>query len=252
MLELREVSTCYGNIQVLRGISLKVNPGEIVALIGANGAGKTTLLNTISGLVPSNSGQILLDGVSITRNSPSRIVHRGISHVPERRQVFGTLSVQDNLLLGAYHRYRRDGRKNVVADVEQVYETFPILQQRSDQAAGTLSGGEQQMLAVGRGIMARPRLLMLDEPSLGLAPMLVREIFRVFTMLREQGTTILIVEQNARAALNIADRGYVLERGRIVIEGTAEELASDEQVQYAYLGRRNGHRNGLNGRVVAS
>jgi len=232
----------------LRGISLNVNAGEIVALIGANGAGKTTLLNTISGLVPPKSGQILLGGVSITRNSPSRIVHRGISHVPERRQVFGALSVQDNLLLGAYHRYRQDGRKNVMADIEQVYEIFPVLQQRSGQAAGTLSGGEQQMLAVGRGIMARPLLLMLDEPSLGLAPMLVREIFRVFTMLREQGTTVLIVEQNARAALNIADRGYVLERGRIVIEGTAEELASDEQVQYAYLGRRNGYRNDAKGK----
>ncbi len=237
---------------MLRSISLKVNPGEIVALIGANGAGKTTLLNAISGLVQPQSGQILMGGVSITRSSPSRIVHQGISHVPERRQVFGALSVQDNLLLGAYHRYRQDGRKNVMADIEQVYETFPVLQQRSGQAAGTLSGGEQQMLAVGRGIMARPLLLMLDEPSLGLAPMLVREIFRVFTMLREQGTTVLIVEQNARAALNIADRGYVLERGRIVIEGTAEELASDEQVQYAYLGRRNGYRNGSNGRAVAS
>jgi len=202
--------------------------------------------------VPPQSGQILLDGVSITRNSPSRVVRRGISHVPERRQVFGALSVQDNLLLGAYHRYRQAGRNRVMADVERVYETFPVLQQRSGQAAGTLSGGEQQMLAVGRGIMARPRLLMLDEPSLGLAPMLVREIFRVFTAQREQGTTVLIVEQNARAALNIADRGYVLERGKIVIEGTADELVSDERVQYAYLGRRNGYRNGSNGRAVAS
>jgi branched-chain amino acid transport system ATP-binding protein len=240
MLELQGVSTFYGHVQALRGVSMQVYEGEIVALIGANGAGKTTLLNTISGITPARAGQILLDGRPIEHLSPSRLVRLGISHVPERRQVFGPLTVEDNLLLGAYHRYRADGRRKVMSDIEQVFDTFPVLGERHRQPAGTLSGGEQQMLAVGRGLMSRPRLLMLDEPSLGLAPMLVREIFRVIRSLREQGTTVLLVEQNARAALRVADRGYVLERGAIVAEGSAEELLHDERVQRAYLGRRNG------------
>jgi len=249
MLELQEVCTFYGHVQALRGVSMRVHEGEIVALIGANGAGKTTLLNTISGITPARSGQILLDGRPIQQLSPSRLVRLGISHVPERRQVFGPLTVEDNLLLGAYHRYRADGRQRVMSDIEKVFDTFPVLGERHRQAAGTLSGGEQQMLAVGRGLMSRPRLLMLDEPSLGLAPMLVREIFRVIGSLREHGTTILLVEQNARAALRIADRGYVMERGVIVAEGSAEELLHDERVQRAYLGRRNGRerRNGRGG-----
>ncbi len=248
MLELQDVSTFYGHVQALRGVSLRVERGEIVALIGANGAGKTTLLNTVSGLVPPRNGQILLDGQPIEKHSPSHLVRLGISHVPERRQVFGPLSVQDNLLLGAYHRYRADGRQQVMADMNQVFETFPVLKDRHQQPAGTLSGGEQQMLAVGRGLMARPRLLMLDEPSLGLAPLLVKEIFRVIQSLRDQGRTMLLVEQNARAALRIADRGYVLERGSVVAHGPARQLLSDERVQRAYLGQRNGRERGRNGR----
>jgi len=238
LLEVRNVSTFYGQIQALKGVSLEVAEGEIVALIGANGAGKTTLLRTISGLLHPREGEILFDGRSIQGMFPEQIVALGISHVPERRQIFGTMSVLDNLILGAYHRFRREDQKAIQRDLEFVFEIFPILKERQQQLAGTLSGGQQQMLAVGRGLMARPRLLLLDEPSLGLAPLLVRELFAVVAELREHGTTILLAEQNARAALRVADRGYVLEVGHTVFQGTAQELVHDEMVQKAYLGGR--------------
>ena len=236
MLRLEKINTYYGRVQALRDISLEVTGGEIVAVIGPNGAGKTTLLNTISGVTPARNGLVTFGGQIITNLRPERIVRLGISQVPERRQVFTTMSVLDNLILGAYHRYRRDG-KNIDRDLEFVFETFPRLKDRVKQTAGTLSGGEQQMLALGRAWMAKPSLLLMDEPSLGLAPLLIREIFRVSGKLREQGMTILLVEQNARAALDLADRAYVMESGQVVAEGTAEQLAADERVQRAYLGR---------------
>ena len=236
LLEIRDINTYYGNIHALKGVSLQVDKGEIVAVIGANGAGKTTLLNTISGVLHSRSGEILFDGQGIGKLSPDKVVRVGISQVPERRQVFSTLNVLDNLLLGAYLRRGRDKKDQVRTDLYSVFEIFPVLKDRQKQMGGTLSGGEQQMLALGRGLMAKPKLLLLDEPSLGLAPLLVREIFRVAGELREHGTTILLVEQNARAALRLADRGYVLETGEVVVEGTSEELLGDERVQEAYLG----------------
>ncbi|MBI5653502.1 MAG: ABC transporter ATP-binding protein [Chloroflexi bacterium] len=233
MLQVRDISTYYGQICALDTVNLRVRPGEIVALIGANGAGKTTLLNTISGILPARHGEIIFEGKTLTRLGAETVVQFGVSHIPERRQVFGTLSVLDNLLLGAYHR--RD--KLVRDDIAEVFELFPILNKRQNQQAGTLSGGEQQMLAIARGMMSRPKLLMLDEPSVGLAPLIVREIMRIVADLRTRGTTILLVEQNAKAALGVADRGYVLENGRIVLEGTAQELMADEGVQKAYLGK---------------
>jgi branched-chain amino acid transport system ATP-binding protein len=238
MLEIRNLSTYYGRIQALRGVSLDVREGEIVTLIGANGAGKTTLLNSISGMAPAQSGSILFDGKDIVRWSSDRVVKVGISQVPERRQMFAPLSVVDNLRLGAYLRHRGGNRADIEADMERVFELFPVLAERRRQAAGTLSGGEQQMVAIGRGVMARPRLMLLDEPSLGLAPLLVQEIFRAMLELREMGTTILVVEQNAAAALRVADRGYCLETGTAVISGTADELLVNEEVQNAYLGGR--------------
>ena len=231
------MSTFYGQIRALNNVHLQVNEGEIVAIIGANGAGKTTLLNTICGVHPPKEGRVIFGDQDITRLPAEQIVRLGISHVPERRQVFGTMSTLDNLILGAYHRYGREKKGDIEADIEYVFQLFPILKKRQKQMAGTLSGGEQQMLAIGRGLMARPKLLLLDEPSLGLAPLLVREIFRVMAELREHGTTILLVEQNARAALRIADRAYVLETGKVALEGTAQELLADERVQSAYLGK---------------
>jgi branched-chain amino acid transport system ATP-binding protein len=236
LLEVKNINTYYGSIRALKDVSLAVEQGEIVTVIGANGAGKTTLLNTISGLLHASRGEMLLDSQSITKLSSDKIVRLGISQVPERRQVFSTLNVLDNLLLGAYLRHGREPKGAIQKDLDFVFEVFPILRDRQRQMGGTLSGGEQQMLALGRGLMARPKILLLDEPSLGLAPLLVREIFRVAGELREHGTTILLVEQNARAALRLADRGYVLETGKVVLEGRSEELLADERVQEAYLG----------------
>jgi branched-chain amino acid transport system ATP-binding protein len=233
MLHVRDVSTYYGQIRALEGIHLDVRAGEIVTLIGANGAGKTTLLNTICGMIAPLRGAIFFDDKPISSLNVETIVQRGISHVPERRQVFATMTVTDNLLLGAYRR--KD--KQVRQDLAEVLDLFPILKRRGHQAAGTLSGGEQQMLAIARGMMSRPKLLMLDEPSVGLAPLFVREILRIVVDLCARGTTILLVEQNAKAALQVADRGYVLENGRIVLQGTAKELIEDEGVQKAYLGK---------------
>jgi len=241
MLEIVKISTYYGYVQALKEVSIEVRDGEIVSIIGANGAGKSTLLNSISAIVPPRSGQILLDGKDITRLPVEAIVGMGISQVPERRQIFSTLSVYDNLFLGAYLRLRKGKKQEVSDDLEYVFNLFPILRERRGQLAGTLSGGEQQMVAIGRGLMARPKVLLLDEPSLGLAPLLVKEIFRVLLQLRREGTTILLVEQNARAALELSDRAYVLETGRIELSGASKELISNEEVKKAYLGRMDRH-----------
>ena len=242
MLKVDGVSTFYGHIRALDQVSLEVNDGEIVTLIGANGAGKTTLLNTISGMLHPKSGEVIFDNKKVSRMPAEQIVRLGVSHVPERRQVFGSLTVLENLTLGAYFRVSRDGLKAIYHDIEKMFSLFSILENRKEQLAGTLSGGEQQMLAVARGLMAKPKLMLLDEPSLGLAPLIVQEIFRIITELRKNGTTILLVEQNARAALRVADRGYVLENGHVVMSGKAAELTADEQLQKAYLGGRSNNK----------
>jgi len=234
MLTLKSVQAGYGSLPVLKGISLHVRPGEVVTLIGGNGAGKTTALSAISGLLPVRKGVIEFAGQDLSRWPAERIVTLGLALVPEGRRVFRTLSVTANLELGAYHR--RD-KKGVRRDLEELRERFPILKERARQAAGTLSGGEQQILAIGRALMARPRLLMLDEPSMGLAPQMVTRVYDILRDLKQAGTTILLVEQNARAALKVADRGYVLETGRIILDGTAQELQEDPEVQRAYLGK---------------
>ncbi len=235
-LEVEALEVAYGPVQALHGVSLRVDPGEMVAVIGTNGAGKTTLLRAISGLLRPRAGRVRFDGHDITGWPPERIVALGLVQIPERRQLFDSMSVEDNLLLGAYLRLRRGERKTVEEDLARIFELFPRLRERRRQMAGTLSGGEQQMLAIGRGLMARPRMLLLDEPSLGLAPMLVQELFRILRTLREQGLTLLLVEQNARQALRVADRAYVMETGRIVREGIAAELLADPALQAAYLG----------------
>ncbi len=237
LLRLSSVNAFYGPLHALKAVSLHVDEGEIVALLGANGAGKSSTLNVICGLLQPRSGEVVLDGTSLAGRPPEQIVEAGITQVPEGRQIFTDLSVADNLLLGAYQRLRRGDKKAVAADVERMCEMFPILRERRDLPADTLSGGEQQMLAIARALMAQPRLLLLDEPSMGLAPLLVKEIMTTILRLRKHGTTVLLVEQNARAALDIADRGYVLETGRIVLEGTAEELLRDREVRRAYLGK---------------
>ena len=237
MLVLTSVATYYGSVQALKGISLHVNRGEIVALIGANGAGKTTTLKTISGIRSPRRGTVTFEGRTVGGRSPEAIVRAGISQVPEGRQVFGPLSVKDNLLLGAYHLSWREKRARLRENLERVYELFPVLLEREQQPGGTLSGGEQQMLAIGRALMAEPRLMLLDEPSLGLAPRMSKAIFGAIPAFRDRGLTVLLVEQNARAALQIADRAYVLETGRVVMEGVAQELLSQKEVQRAYLGR---------------
>ena len=233
LLELDRVDTFYGRVQALQQVSLKIDEGEIVTLIGSNGAGKTTTLRTISGLTKASKGKVRLRGRDISQLSPDRIVMLGIGHAPEGRRVFNRMSVRDNLFLGAY--VRKDGPA-VHQDEEHVFELFPRLKERRHQIAGTLSGGEQQMLAIGRALMSRPKLLLLDEPSLGLAPILVDTIFEVIRDINKQGTTILLIEQNASKALQVANRGYVLETGRIVKEGTAKELLESPDVQRAYLG----------------
>jgi branched-chain amino acid transport system ATP-binding protein len=232
-LVLEDVHVHYGGIKALKGISLEIDAGEIVTLIGANGAGKTTTLRTISGLLRPAAGRITFDGADLTRLKPHEIVAQGISHAPEGRIVFANLTVRENLELGAYRRRDRDGIRR---DLERVFTLFPRLKERYSQNAGTLSGGEQQMLAVGRALMSSPRLLLLDEPSLGLAPILVRDIFQTIREINAQGMTVLLVEQNAHMALQIAARGYVLETGQVIHSGAAKELASDERVKKAYLG----------------
>jgi branched-chain amino acid transport system ATP-binding protein len=234
MLKVDNIQTYYGNIQALRGISLEVKKGEIICLIGANGAGKSTTLMSISGIEPPRSGTIVLEGTDITGMPPHKIVTMGMSQVPEGRRIFPALTVVENLDMGAYLRSDKEEQKR---DLEYVFELFPILSQRRNQTGGTLSGGEQQMLAISRALMAKPRMLLLDEPSLGLAPLIVQQIFEIITRInKEQGTTIFLVEQNANMALKIADRGYVLQNGMIVKTDTASALMEDEEVKNAYLG----------------
>ena len=233
MLEVNDVHAYYGNIHALKGISLTVEEGEIVTLIGANGAGKSTTLNTICGLLHPQSGTIKLEGEDIHGLPPHDVVGRGVSQAPEGRRIFGRLTVQENLEMGAF---LRDDAEGIRRDTRRVFDLFPRLEERRRQLGGTLSGGEQQMLAIGRALMAHPRVLLLDEPSMGLAPLLVEDIFRVVRQLNEEGTTILLVEQNALMALSVASRGYVLETGRVVLAGTADELRENPQVQEAYLG----------------
>jgi branched-chain amino acid transport system ATP-binding protein len=234
MLLLENVEVAYGAIRAVKGITLSVGPGELVALIGSNGAGKTTTLRTISGLLRPRAGRLTYDGADLTRLPPHEIVARGLVHVPEGRQIFGGLTVRENLLLGA--TARRGDRAAIARGLEQGLELFPVLRERLGQAGGTLSGGEQQMLALGRALMAQPKLLLLDEPSLGLAPLIVNRIYEAIARLKEAGTTILLVEQNARKALGVADRAYVLETGLVVLAGPARDLAANPAVERAYLG----------------
>jgi len=238
MLRLLNINTFYGEVHILKNISLHIQECEIVTLIGANGAGKTTLLNTISGIVNARSGQIFYQGKDIVRKSADSLVKMGISQVPEGRQIFNPLTVLDNVKLGSYIRYRQEGRKQIQQEIEEVFALFPILRERQGQLAGTLSGGEQQMLAIARALMSRPRILLLDEPSMGLAPRMVTEIFKTIARLRDASkTTIFLVEQNARAALRLSDRGYVMETGKIMFEGATAALLENREVQRAYLGK---------------
>lgn len=233
LLEVKNLHVSYGAIKAIKGIDLYVNRGEVVTILGANGAGKTTTLRTISGLLKSNDGSIIFDGKDITKTPAHDIVALGMSHSPEGRKVFGTLSVAENLMMGAYTLKKYDKKT-----LDWIYEILPRLKEREHQLAGTLSGGEQQMLAIGRAIMSKPKLLILDEPSLGLAPVLVKGIFKAIKDISESGVTVLIVEQNAKAALKLADRGYVLELGKITHEGSSEELLNSEVIQEAYLGKK--------------
>ena len=237
MLVITNLSAHYGGGQALHNISLEEGAGEIVALIGANGAGKTTLLNLISGIIRPSNGKIIFNGRDLISFAPEKIVELGIIQVPEGRLLFGPLTVKENLELGAYRRRAKADRKKVSKDFEYVLQLFPVLKNRLEQRAETLSGGEQQMLAIGRGLMAKPRLLLLDEPSLGLAPLIVQEILSIIVRLKKEGTTILLVEQNARAALRISDRAYVIETGRIRLQGKAGDLLENEEVKKAYLGQ---------------
>ncbi len=235
LLQVKDLVVSYGGIEALKGISFKVNEGEIATLIGANGAGKSTTLRAITGLVPIKSGAILYDGQDITRMDTQKIVEKGIALVPEGRRVFANLTVLENLKIGAY--LRKD-KAQIEKDIQYIYHLFPRLEERSWQLAGTLSGGEQQMLAVGRAMMTKPRLIMMDEPSLGLAPLVVKDIFAIIKRLREEGITILLIEQNANAALNAADYGYVMQTGHITLSDTGQELLVDRSVQEAYLGKQ--------------
>ena len=233
MLKVEKLNVHYGVIHALKDVSMEVKEGEIVSLIGANGAGKTTLLQTISGLLKKTSGEVVFLGKSMNKVSAKNIVKEGITQVPEGRHIFSGMSVYENLLMGAYLRKDKDGIK---ADLQDIYQRFPILEKRSSQEASTLSAGEQQMLAMGRALMARPKILLLDEPSMGLAPILVKEIFNIIKDINEKGTTVLLVEQNAKMALSIADRAYVMETGNIVMTGTGAELVNSPEIQKAYLG----------------
>ena len=232
MLEIKNLQVYYGVIQAIKDVSFKVNEGEVIALIGANGAGKTTILHTITGLLPAKNGEVVFEGLDLLKIPAHEIISHGIAHVPEGRQVFSQLTVYDNLLMGAY---TRKDNAEIEDSLENIYKRFPRLKERKGQYAGTLSGGEQQMLAMGRALMSKPRIVLMDEPSMGLSPILVQEVFDIIESIRKGGTTVLLVEQNAKKALSIADRGYVLETGNIV-EGSASSLLKDESVKKAYLG----------------
>ncbi len=233
LLEAKDLQVYYGMINAIKGVSFEINEGEIVSLIGANGAGKTTILHTVTGLISPKSGSVWLGGVNITKVPAHKIVYMGMAHVPEGRRIFQQLTVLQNLKLGAYSRKDKAG---IAADMDYVFECFPRLKERRGQMAGTLSGGEQQMLAMGRALMADPRIIVMDEPSMGLSPLLVKEVFAIIEALNKKGITILLVEQNAKMALSIADRAYVLETGKITMSGKASELLNDERVRKAYLG----------------
>ena len=233
MLEVKDLEVYYGMIQAIKGISFEVNKGEVIALIGANGAGKTTTLHTITGLLSPKKGSVMFERKDITKIHAHKIVSMGMAHVPEGRRVFADLSVYENLKLGAY---TRKDKENLNKDLESIYERFPRLAERKNQSAGTLSGGEQQMLAMGRALMSKPSIILMDEPSMGLSPILVNEIFDIIESISKSGTTVLLVEQNAKKALSIADRAYVLETGKIVTSGKASELLEDDSIKKAYLG----------------
>ena len=233
MLEVKDLCVNYGMIKALKGISFEVNEGEVISLIGANGAGKTTTLHTITGILRSKSGSVVFEGNELTKIPAHKIVRLGMAHVPEGRRIFQQLSVLDNLRLGAFIRNDKQG---IAEDIEKIYKRFPRLEERKTQIAGTLSGGEQQMLAMGRALMSRPRLIVMDEPSMGLSPIMVSEIFKIIEDIRSNGTTVLLVEQNAKKALSISDRAYVLETGNITLTGKASDLINDESVRKAYLG----------------
>ena len=237
LMEVSDLSVSYGPIKALNGVSLAVDEGEIVALLGANGAGKTTLLHTVSGLLKPTKGKIIYDDEDITGMMAEKVVGKHLVHVPEHRQVFSTMSVLDNLYLGAYHHRKKSKRKDVEESIARIFKLFPILEDRKDQLGGTMSGGQQQMLAIARGVMANPKLLLLDEPSLGLAPLIAKDVLELVRNLRDEfGTTILLIEQNIVATLKIADRGYVISHGEIVKDGSANELLNDPEVKEAYLG----------------
>ena len=233
MLKVKDLQVYYGVIQALKGISFEVNQGEVIALIGANGAGKTTTLQTLTGIIPSKAGKISFEGKDITKTPAHKIVEMGMAHVPEGRRVFADMTVYENLLMGAY---TRKDKNEIAQSLENVYKRFPRLKERKNQRAGTLSGGEQQMLAMGRALMSKPRIILMDEPSMGLSPIFVNEIFDIIKEVSEGGTTVLLVEQNAKKALSIADRAYVMETGNITLSGKAEDLLNNESVQKAYLG----------------
>ncbi len=236
MLELRSVTAGYGKFRVLKSVSIRVEPGEVVCILGANGAGKTTIMRAISGILPLWAGTKTFQGTDVTRMSPMAMSRMGVIQIPEGRLVISDLSVEDNLRIGAYARYFQTSKAELRLDFHRVYEIFPILRDRARQRAGTLSGGEQQMLAIGRGLMGRPKLLMLDEPSLGLAPLLVKAMFNVIKELHAKGLPVLLVEQNVKAAIRVSTRGYVLETGSLVMEGNSSELLNDKRVSKAYLG----------------
>ena len=233
MLEIKDLEVYYGMIQAIKGISFEVNKGEVIALIGANGAGKTTILHTITGLLSPKKGSVVFEGTDITKVPAHKIVSMGMAHVPEGRRVFADLSVYENLKMGAY---TRKDKNEIEETLKMVYEHFPRLEERKNQMAGTLSGGEQQMLAMGRALMSKPSIILMDEPSMGLSPIFVNEIFEIIQEVSDMGTTVLLVEQNAKKALSIADRAYVLETGKIVMEGKAEDMLNDDSIKKAYLG----------------
>jgi len=236
LLELNNVTSGYGKFQVLKDVSIKVNAGEIVCVVGANGAGKTTMMRALSGIIPIWQGSKIFKSKDVTKLSAAKLTKEGIIQIPEGRLIIKELSVKDNLRLGAYAHYFKLGKSEYREDMDSVYELFPLLKKRTHQKAGTLSGGEQQMLAIGRGLMGRPKVLLLDEPSLGLAPLVVSTIFKVIKELNQKGLPVLLVEQNVRAAMQIANRGYVLETGSVVIEGRCEDLLNDEKIVKAYMG----------------
>ena len=235
ILKVKNLSVAYGGVQALSDVSIEVEEGTLVTVIGANGAGKTSLLNAIAGVIPKQAGQVSYAGEDISRANPEDLVSKGVTLVPERRELFASMSVKDNLELGAFHRFQKR-QKTIKEDLERVFTTFPRLAERRGQLAGTMSGGEQQMLALGRAMMSRPKLLLLDEPSLGLAPLIVQEIFRVIQTLKREGNTVLLIEQNAKAALNLADYGYLLETGEVVLAAPAKDLMQNPRVAEAYLG----------------